>query len=912
MKNLFSSFSTLLYLLIILLIELAFFLSESNAQKWITHTGPQIPGKTVRDLLVDKQGNIWCATENGVARFNGEWITFREENGLVHNNVWCMESDIEGNIWFGTDAGLNKICPTNDLYNSKNWISYTRDNTEGGLISNQIKKIFVDRVNNIWVGTASSGICFINLFPNPCSAYRGQDPLRDGKKWKSITEKNGLNSNKIIDIESGSDTLIWIATNNGLNVYNLKSDTLLSYSLYNYEAEHNHCDIFEGKGGNIWIGTAFTGIFAIFPDSSKSPDKFPNNQYTIKTTNSGLSSDFVWTVFQDNEGALWFGHDAGGGLSVLKSQKDIYDSSNWINYNIIDGLGDYNVLSIVEDSEQNIWFAHELEKGISQMDRTWCTYAIDKELLKNLINDILVDDQYFLWVGSDAGVIRFDLKYHSHFLEKQKKIFTTTDGLIGNKVSAIFQGSGGLIWIGTSVGVSCIRINPIDDMPTEWTNIDCDKGLIWNKVNCITEDKEQYLWIGTNQGISRVKANIDSILNENRWIDITDSNGLASNWIRDILCDMSGNLWIGTDRGLSYIRYGLDPKDTTNWINVDIIHGLIDNGVLSIYQDNQGFIWIATERGLSRIDSSSNLKIAKNWINFSAKDGLINDYVLSIDQLKEEEIWFGTANGASKLDISYSPFKWTNFTTSSGLAFARIKSLAHDDRNGDIWFGTRGGGLTRYRKKPLSPRTVLNSRYDVVTENNLTYSVDGFDLVTPQENIYFKYCIDDTMNWQTTFNKSITVFIEESEQPQLHTFYVKAVDSDGNIDKFGVQDFFYKLNPRLGGNIELPSTDFIVENTEMKDYEISLLIPSKVLNIGNSIEIISKEKYNLVDSSKVILAFEIKSQSSDWKFERPVTLRVTLPNSSNYNQIVLRIFRFNYKDMVWELVGGTKSNKADT
>src|SRR3546814_13264865 len=71
-----------------------------------------LPGDTVRALLQDRSGNIWAATDLGIARNNPQARTAfallpspLEQNALSDTNVHSVFVDTRGRIWLGLGAG---------------------------------------------------------------------------------------------------------------------------------------------------------------------------------------------------------------------------------------------------------------------------------------------------------------------------------------------------------------------------------------------------------------------------------------------------------------------------------------------------------------------------------------------------------------------------------------------------------------------------------------------------------------------------------------------------------------------------------------------------------------------------------------------------------------------------------------
>ncbi|MDE2954447.1 MAG: triple tyrosine motif-containing protein, partial [Gemmatimonadota bacterium] len=61
----------------------------------------------VTDLLLDRAGNLWVATQRGLACFDGNTFqTFTTEDGLPNNRIRCLLEDRQGHLWLGTDGGV--------------------------------------------------------------------------------------------------------------------------------------------------------------------------------------------------------------------------------------------------------------------------------------------------------------------------------------------------------------------------------------------------------------------------------------------------------------------------------------------------------------------------------------------------------------------------------------------------------------------------------------------------------------------------------------------------------------------------------------------------------------------------------------------------------------------------------------
>src|SRR6266446_3852223 len=142
------------------------------------------PHSITRNLLLDKNGNLWFASWEGVIRYDGKLFTnVTLKAGLRHFHVFSLLEDKTGNLWFGTiGGGVYRYDPSAESISqkaglttrSKSWTLFT---TTDGLASNVVMCMLEDKAGNMWFGT-NSGV----------SRY-------DGKAFTNFTMKDSLSGN---------------------------------------------------------------------------------------------------------------------------------------------------------------------------------------------------------------------------------------------------------------------------------------------------------------------------------------------------------------------------------------------------------------------------------------------------------------------------------------------------------------------------------------------------------------------------------------------------------------------------------------------------------------------------------------------------------------------------------------------
>lgn len=147
--------------------------------------------------LEDHLGHLWFSTRGGgVIRLEidrGTLIRLSTAEGLIHEDVTTIAEGQQGELWFGTTAGLSR-------FDGKSFRNYT---TAEGLAGNHIRNALRDRHGRLWFGTDNNGV----------SLY---DPAKD--RFESFTTDEGLSHNKVSSIIEDNNGNIWISTIDGITL----------------------------------------------------------------------------------------------------------------------------------------------------------------------------------------------------------------------------------------------------------------------------------------------------------------------------------------------------------------------------------------------------------------------------------------------------------------------------------------------------------------------------------------------------------------------------------------------------------------------------------------------------------------------------------------------------------------------
>lgn len=290
-------------------------------------------------------------------------------------------------------------------------------------------------------------------------------------------------------------------------------------------------------------------------------------------------------------------------------------------------------------------------------------------------------------------------------------LFTNFD--TGANVRALAM-DGETLWIGLSNGIIKYETDLKDsrDSYEIFTVRSTHAGFLSNGIFKIKVDDKKNKWFATYGGGLAMFNGKDwkvftpygmgSTQYGSDWVQFKEGQGLGDMWVYDILF-LKEKMWVATWKGASIF-------DGSTFKTFTQKEGLPDKWVYAIGQEKDGSFWFGTEGGVSHYDGT-------RWINFSHQDGLgaeIQDpalsphsgsesahhsvagkkimtsnpnYVLTLVIDSDNNKWFGTwGGGVSRFDGK----TWRNYTQSDGLGGNFVNALAFDSE-GKLWAGTNGG-----------------------------------------------------------------------------------------------------------------------------------------------------------------------------------------------------------------------------
>lgn len=293
----------------------------------------------VNALESDRQGNVWLGADSekaGSGFFAVRDIGNLQRIGAQIGNVLAIEPDENGGAWVGTEKdGIFYFRGERQIEH------FTFENTAGGLRSNAINGLFLDRENVLWIAT-NRGVC----------RYDASSPFNQ-------TVSENPNANFVRTFFRASDGRIFAGTNRGLflsgdgnwlEAGNFSTKTV--YAVGEDSAKQplvaTPSGLFDFDGRMKLAGD----IRAVAPFQGKTYAAiFGRGVVQTETGAQILANDSPTALFADGDEKLWVGTARDGVF--------LFDGKTSKPENALNALRGAAIRKIVKGAENDLWLAGE-------------------------------------------------------------------------------------------------------------------------------------------------------------------------------------------------------------------------------------------------------------------------------------------------------------------------------------------------------------------------------------------------------------------------------------------------------------------------------------------------------------------------------------------------------------------------
>ena len=592
----------------------------------------------------------------------------------------------------------------------------------------------------------------------------------DGKTFINYNLKSGLRDHNVNAICANDEGAVFVGTNKGISV-------LQNKKFYNYGANEGLTSqvvssFCKGYHHSVYIGTT-KGLFMFKENAIKrikklegykinclfNPDTsviyigtdkglviYGHKTFEVFTQSNGLAANKVNCVAR-YKNYLVIGTIKGLSLFNLTTRK-------FSNYYIESGLIDENITALNNQNNQFLWVGSQT--GLLRFDGVnFMYYNIGNDNNSNQVKALLNDKEDNIWVATHSGLYRY-----------RDNAFSTFDKINGpgNAFTyQIFRDRKNNLWV-------CSQNNGVYKYSQGYfkrygvkdglSSTDCKTGiqdsegrlLFGTKAGLVQFKQDRFYPVALPSGFSGACEMIYQAQDKTTWI--AGADGIVSlKWKGEVpvakyyqlptkmpckaygICeDEKGGLFIGTSpAGL----YKLEADSLRN-LNKEFAVSEEDYFAVKYYKH---YLFAATLNGVLVINTKTR---ASRYINES--DGLNSELVYSIEFAENKNsLWIGTNQGINKLNlreyIGSGKIEIVSYGKLQGFAGVECNSNGiWEDRDGSMWFGTVSG-LVKHEPFNLKRSLVVNQTLiqEIRLLNEDTLLKDGVVLPSDFNTISFYY-----------------------------------------------------------------------------------------------------------------------------------------------------------------------------
>lgn len=583
-----------LFLILISIMSERLAASDDVAYRYI-NVESGLSNNSIIDIESDNYGYLWVATNEGLNIVSGNKVGryFKSEGniGLPGNELNCLLNDAERSImWIGTQrsglVGFNYVSGEKKYFHKNAAPGY-------GLSGNAVTSFCLDPNHNLWVGTYSNGVNYLDTSTGRVTQYNKDniaglgsdnvwsvdyDPAGEmlyvghegggfseisvtDKKAHTYTTADGLPHNTVRKVLSDGN-FVWVCTDNGICRFNKATKEIRCFGSGSYSGRC--CDAIKTDNGLL---LAYEDYGTLLLDT--------------------LSGDFmhIGADIHDNS-------SAGIPHTIRISKPNRLHRDGFKN--IIIGTFNHGLIAISNDTS---YFT--ADSGFFGEQSDW-----NNQAKANVVTVATLPDNDVWIATSNMGI------------QHKSGVFKPGGIMTDSRILAMAADKNGSLWI-------CDREGILTDFtPSTGKKTGYDIGIKdydWIGLDIIGDS----IWISSNAGIH--------IFDKNRR-ELVGHQDVENNLVRKIARDRYGNFYVGTfGQGLAILDPAMRPVKT-----LKIDDGFPSNSANDILVDGDT-IWIATGEGIVRL-------VSGDLDNFTVIPRPAKS-IYSLIKDRKGNIWFSTVEG---------------------------------------------------------------------------------------------------------------------------------------------------------------------------------------------------------------------------------------------------------------------------
>jgi len=573
--------------------------------KFKTYTTSEgLADNTTVKTIKDKNGFLWIATHNGLARFDGlnfKTYTFNPYDSTSLRSIWTCDVLVDNNqtLWAATEFGLSYYDEEKDKFiyinnkkdlqlvykmplckgkNNNIWIACEDGLKQINTVTKKITNTSLNRIadpqfvviinnNHLLIGTRGRGLYDYDPAKNIYRELSIKNLPKDVHYMDALAEEEGT----------------WIATGEGLLLLQANGGSFL-YNKGQMLGDNNVTQLMCVKRFNAAFGKdkficgTYNKRLVLF---NKILKVFEYEWVSSATEPDGFEPSIIYNIYTENR-MMWLATDRG----LFQVNLDELQQQSYFIAALLNGNNKALVKKVITDNTTNqnlVWLIPwQPYYGIALYDvnakkilKEWNTASSNN---KKKYSDIIRSTHSNSIIATRDSAL--------DFYNVQKGFIQSLN--INASILCVMEDEGGNLWVGHEKGISFIRVINfnIQNFEPDFSGTDIEKNSFGGSfpVVAIKKNDKNLLWL-----VCRKYGLFSFNIKAQKFMPHRQSyTGSFSTFNRcsDVLIKNEDSIWVSTMAGIScYV------PSQNKFTNYDVANGLKSTYVYSMGLDDQNNIW---------------------------------------------------------------------------------------------------------------------------------------------------------------------------------------------------------------------------------------------------------------------------------------------------------------------------------
>ena len=572
----------------------------------------------------------------------------------------------------------------------------------------------------------------------------------------------GMPANSVRAVLTDRDGFLWIGTQDGLARYDGEHIEVWRHRRGdpNTLAENNVVGLAEDEGGRLFVAHPVAGLSVL--DRSRRLVTHWNSAH------QGLVGDRITSLLRAGDGRMWVLVQSGevqwldldAGRAVLLPEMDPHDlgavraigmagaGGLWLASET--GLWRYEsgrgklirdarigpvttsqARVLLEDGSGTVWVG--AGDGLWRLGREDTTrialpFATPEDADRPEVESLLLDHNDRLWIGTRRGAFVYD-RARREVVERLDHDPADRQSLGSSRVTALAQGTDGVIWLGTWIGGLSSHDPGAASIRTLRRQPGVPESLPADPVVAIAPEDDGSLWLALGESAGLVRVHPERGVLARYSYRRGHAEGLVSDYLLSLARDRDGRLWIGTgDRGLDRLDPASGRVEHFGYSQGEG-GGIPGPTVRALLVRSNGDLLVGTlGHGLAErcADCTAFVQHRKR----SALGSLPDERVTALAESAGGRLWVGTrGSGLVLREPGAQSFQRVPLGLEDGSSLS-VSDLV-EDTDGVLWMATYGNGVIRVEPRPALdapwPAQRIDSSHGLSADHvsALTLAADG-------------------------------------------------------------------------------------------------------------------------------------------------------------------------------------------